>query len=127
MSILGHKRMKINASFAVWLSSRSPSRRQDRGVSLVRDEGALAMHYLPRRPYPDLGVRKLSKVPCRDALFSRKRLTYSILLAAIAVFSRVFPVRQGNPRGHRLPARFGAAIRVDQQNFGPERDEALRQ
>jgi hypothetical protein len=53
------------------------------------------MHSVPRYWRPDLGVKKLSKLPCYNALLSRNPLIYHISLVSPAIFPRIFPAWQG--------------------------------
>jgi hypothetical protein len=53
------------------------------------------MHSVPQYSRPDLAVKKLSKIPCYNALLPRNPLTCRIILVSPAIFSLFFPARQG--------------------------------
>ena len=57
------------------------------------------MHSVPRYSRPDLGVRKLSKLPCYNALLPRNPLIYRITIGFTCDFFPVFPCSAGKNRG----------------------------
>src|SRR6516162_2930056 len=89
------------------LSSRASSfRRQDRGVSSVPYEGTLLCVFR----HPDLGVKKLSKPPCYNALISDNLLIFHTLSVPLAFFTLLSRGKQGpaGPAGSllgRTPSR----------------------
>jgi hypothetical protein len=63
------------------------------------------MHSVPRYSRPDLGVKKLSKLPCYNALLSRNPLIYHISLVSPAIFP-AFSLPGRENAGCCLPAQF---------------------